>query len=168
MKKKLIVIIAACLLVVGGCDFYDVVGIGPADWQANTGDDWYGSAGIAYHAQGFSLDSNSYISKAEAYLKGSATVQAEIRSGANPGGTLIATSDIQAVTSGGGWVTFAFSSLPSLTASTQYYLKLTRISGTSYEVYRDTNNGNADGKAWIYWLGVWEDIVNADNYFRIS
>lgn len=133
------------------------------------------STGQDIQAQGFKLSSATKVKRISLRLNeddASATCKVKIYSNWSAGsGTLLGTSENVVVTTDA-WYDFVFSSVVSLSASTQYHIILNHVSGnplgSAGEGWYAGNSGYADGTYWQKNPGPgWQEFPSEDAYFRI-
>ena len=149
---------------------------------AGSNDDYENiGTGATYHrAQGFKVPSN--ITCTGAMLYGSAgsgasgTFSLSIYSGTNPGDTLVYTetyTTLSVLSAYGSpiWNSIKFTTPPSLTSGTQYYLRVIPLTGSATDEVRWSNDTTSpsysDGAMWSIPAGSWVEDTGKDKNFAI-
>ena len=141
-------------------------------------DDYENGGSAGKRAQGFQVQSNSYLTSVSIYgSRGgsySGTTTITITQGTNPGGTVIGSKTINTSTltayGSPAWNEITFDSVLSLTASSQYYIEMTHTGNTNDEVRWSTDTTSPTysyGTAWYYETS-WTQSSTKDKNFRIN
>ena len=141
-------------------------------------DDYENGGSAGKRAQGFQVQSNSYLTSVSIYgSRGSlysGTTTITITQGTNPGGTVIGSKTINTSTltayGSPAWNEITFDNTFSLTASTQYYIEMNYTGSTNDEVRWSTDTTSPTysyGTAWFY-SASWTQVSTRDKNFRIN